>query len=80
LFTRRDARIDLSRQGAEALNIISQLLDSGNYRIQLGALIALSEMPDNQRKRAPPALVDKARVLLNHNDAAMREAAARAIR
>jgi hypothetical protein len=62
------------------LDIISQLLDSGNYRIQLGALIALSEMPDNQRKRASPALVDKARVLLNHNDAAMREAAARAIR
>jgi hypothetical protein len=80
VFTRRDARIELSRQGTRAFKKISQLLDRNDYRLQLGAVVALDGMPDEQRKQAPAELLAKVRLLLNHPDKTMRKTASHALR
>jgi hypothetical protein len=79
VFTRRDARIELSRQGTKGFDTIDQLLNQNNYRAQLGAVAALAEMPDEQRKQAPPSLRDKVRPLINNPDKTLRDAAVRAL-
>ena len=79
VFTRRDTRIELSRQGANGFDTIGQLLDQNNYRAQLGAVSALAEMPDEQRKQAPASLRDKVRPLVNNPDKSLRDAAVRAL-
>lgn len=77
---RRDARLELSKLGAQAFPTISQLLDNSNdYRLQLGAVFALSIMPEDVRKTAPADILVKVRALLLHRDKTMRDAALRAL-
>jgi hypothetical protein len=79
LFTRRNTRIELSRRGIDAFGMINQLLDSKDYRLQLGALVGFSEMDGESRKQIPTDLVMKARRLLNHSDKTMRDTAVRVL-
>lgn len=79
VFTRRDTRIELSRQGTAAFDTIGKLLDQNNYRAQLGAVAALAEMPEDQRKQAPASLRDKVRPFVNNADKTLRDAAVRAL-
>jgi hypothetical protein len=79
LFTRRNTRIELSRQGSGAFGTINQLLDRKDYRLQLGALVGLSEMDDETRKQIPPDLLAKVRQLLNHSDKTVRDTAVRVL-
>lgn len=76
LFTRRDARIELSKQ-QNSVDMARQLLQSGNYRLELGALVALSIMPETDRKKLPPDLLTKIREYKNNKDATISETAAR---
>lgn len=79
-FIRRDARLRLSREGAGAFETIDRFLgDASDYRLQLGAVVALAAMPETTRKQAPPGVFDKLRVLLNHRDKTMRDTALRAL-
>lgn len=78
VFTRREARVELSRQG-DAFAKIDQLLDKNEYRLQLGAVVALAAMPDSERKRAPEEVLAKVRLLLTYPDKTMRDTAARAL-
>jgi hypothetical protein len=80
VFTRRNARIALSRTGPSAFPIMSELLDYKDYRVQLGAVVAFGGMPAEQRKQAPQELLDKVRALRNHPDKTMRDAAVQALR
>jgi hypothetical protein len=77
LFTRRDARIDLSRQGRSSVGVTREFLNSDNYRLQLGALVALSIMPEEERKELPPDVIAKVRELKTSPDATIRETAGR---
>ncbi len=77
LFTRRDARIGLSKEGANGIEMAKQFLNSGDYRLQLGALVALSIMPEADRKNLPPDLLAKVREFTTHSDATIRDTASR---
>jgi hypothetical protein len=79
VFTRRDARIELSRQGAAGFDTARKLLDQNNYRLQLGATVAIGELPADQRKQVPAEIISKLRELRSHPDKTMRDAAARAV-
>jgi hypothetical protein len=48
-FVRRDARSNLAKLGPNAAPILSELLSSGNYRLELGSLAAIAEMTKEQR-------------------------------
>src|SRR4051812_17013699 len=80
VFTRRQARIDLSQKGGDAFQTISDLLGTDAYRLKLGGLVALAGMPDDQRKTAPAGIWDKVRPLLGSSDKTMRDAAVQALR
>lgn len=75
LFMRRDARIELSKQGPQTLDITRQLLNSNDYRLQLGALVALSIMPEADRKKLPPDVLAKVHEFTTNSDATIRETA-----
>lgn len=78
LFTRRAARIELSKQGEQTVEMARQFLNSENYRLQLGALVALSIMSEADRKKLPPDVLAKVREFTtNSNDATIRETASR---
>jgi hypothetical protein len=75
VFTRRDARISLSKED-QNFNLIGTLLArDDDYRIQLGALAALAAMPEEQRKKAPTSVLDKVRSLRASKDKTMRDTA-----
>lgn len=76
-FTRRDARIALSDQGAGAFPLIGDLLASGNTRLQVGALVALGGMAPDLRCAAPS--LEAVRGLAGSGDASVAEAAAAAL-
>jgi hypothetical protein len=78
-FTRLDARVELTQRGTKALQIINQLLDRNDYVIQLGAVGALSAMPEKVRTQAPPDLLAKVRSLSNSSDQIMRDTALAAL-
>lgn len=81
VFTRRDARIALSKKGEDGFELIGKLLArDDNYRLQLGAAVALSGMPDEQRKKAPSDLFKKLNALQSSKDKTMRETVAQALR
>jgi hypothetical protein len=80
VFTRRQARIDLSQKGSDAFQTISDLLGADAYRLKLGGLVALAGMPDDQRKTAPAEIWDKVRPLLGSSDKTMRDTAVQALR
>jgi hypothetical protein len=79
LFTRRDARIELSKQGQSSVEMTRQFLNSNNYRLQLGALVALSLMSEGDRKNLPPDVLAKVREFTTHSDATIRETASRIV-
>jgi hypothetical protein len=74
-ITRRQARRDLSALGDDALPIIEQLLNQSSYRLQLGALQALAELPDASKSKIPEAIWAKRPELASDQDATMREVA-----
>jgi hypothetical protein len=76
LFARRDARVVLSKQN-DAVQTAQELLHSDNYRLQLGALVALSILPEAQRRNLPPDVMARVRELKTNKDATIRETAAR---
>ena len=76
VFTRRDARISLSKGGERSFDLVGKLLGrDDNYRLQLGAVVALATMSDDLKRKAPPELMEKVRVLRNSSDKTMRDAA-----
>ncbi len=82
VFVRREARIALSRRGDDGLKLIEQLLSrDDNYRLQLGALVALTGMPDGQKQKLTPAARDKIQSLMQKSsDKTMRDTAAQALK
>ncbi len=78
-FTRRDARIELSSQGAAAFGTIAALLASGTPRLQAGALVALGGMPADLLCGAPEDLWASVQALAGTGDAAVQEAARQAL-
>ena len=74
LVTRRNARIELSKQGQPALDMTRQFLNSDNYRLQLGALVALSIMTVDDRKNCRRTCLQKC---TNSPPTAMRRSAKR---
>lgn len=81
VFTRRDARIALSKKTDDDLKLLASLVArDDNYRLQLGAVVALADVPDELRKKAPAGLFDKVRSLRNSSDKTMRDAAVLALR
>jgi hypothetical protein len=79
VFTRRNARIGLSKE-TENFDLIGSLLArDDNYRIQLGALTALASMPEEQRRRGPDSLLKKVRALRDSKDKTMRDTAVQAL-
>ena len=81
VFTRRQARIALSKKADDDLQLLASLVArDDNYRLQLGAVVALADVPDDLRKKAPPAMFEKVRALRNHPDKTMRDAAVLALR
>ena len=81
MFTRRDARIALSKKTDDDLKLLASLVArDDNYRLQLGAVVALADVPDELRKKAPAGLFDKVRSLRNSSDKTMRDSAVLALR
>ena len=78
-IVRRDMRVQLSRQGSNAFDTILPLLQSGDYRLQLGALAAVAGMAPEIRARLPAPARSAASALLSHSDRTMRETAQRAL-
>ena len=79
-FARRDARIALSKRGENALPLIERLLArDDNYRLQLGAAVALTLMPQDQRRRAPETVRQKLRALESSKDKTMRDTVLQAL-
>jgi hypothetical protein len=78
-FTRRDARIELSAQGAAAFGTIGGLLASGTPRLQAGGLVALGGMSADQLCGAPEDLWAAVQALAGTGDAAVQEAAGQAL-
>ena len=54
-----------------------QLLNSEDYRLQLGALVVLSIMSVEDRKKLPPDVVAKVHEFTTNSDATIRETASR---
>jgi hypothetical protein len=80
-FTRRDARIDLSKDAGSKLDLVEKLLvDDSNYRLQLGAAVAIAALPEDERKKLPPAMTDKLRELRGAADKTMRDTAVQALK
>jgi hypothetical protein len=77
VFTRRNARIDLSKQGPQTVEIAKQLLNSEDYRLQLGALVSLSIMPEQEQKQLPSDVLGKVHEFTNNHDPTIRETAER---
>jgi hypothetical protein len=75
LFTRRDARIDLSKEVPDNLQMTEEFLNSSDYRLQLGALVALSILPPADRKNLPPDVLAKVKTLMGDSDSTIRETA-----
>jgi hypothetical protein len=78
-FVRTDARSDLARLGARAGPIVSQLLSSGNYRLELGGLAAIAEMPKEQRAGLPDEVKKQVQSHTNSSDPTIRATALRAL-
>jgi hypothetical protein len=77
VFTRRNARIDLSKQGPQTVEIAKQLLNSEDYRLQLGALVSLSILPQQELKQLPPDILGKVHEFTKNQDPTIRETAER---
>jgi hypothetical protein len=77
VFTRRNARIDLSKQGAQTVDFARKFLNSDNYRLQLGALVSLSIKPEQEQKQLPPDVLSKVHEFTNNRDSTIRETAQR---
>ena len=72
VMTRRTARIELAREGSDAVELARQYLKSGVYRLELGALVALSIMSEEDRKKLPRDVLSKVREFTSHSDATIR--------
>jgi hypothetical protein len=76
---RRDARIDLSRQGPAAFEQLGSLLGSDQYRLQLGAAAAIAAMPRAERDLLTPELRRQLEVLTRDPDTTLSTTARRAL-
>src|SRR5262249_30079087 len=77
LTTRRNARIDLSKEGPQTIDSGRQFLNSDVYRLQLGALVALSLMTEADLKKLPPDVIAKVNEFTSNADPTIRETAVR---
>jgi hypothetical protein len=81
VFVRRSARLALSKKTEDGLALIASLVArDDNYRLQLGAVVALADVPLPALQKAPPGMLDKLRSLRGASDKTMRDAAAQALR
>src|SRR5207245_336926 len=78
-FVRRNARFYLAKMGIDAIPIINQLLSSGNYRLELGGLAALAEMPPELRVQMPDEIKKQVKRRIDSPDPTTKETAARAL-
>jgi uncharacterized membrane protein (Fun14 family) len=76
-LTRRGARIELSQQGPQTVDTAKKFLNSNDYRLQLGALVALSIMPPREQGQLPPDVMQKVKEFESHPDSTIRETATR---
>ena len=80
VFTRRNARITLSKQGQTGIKKIEELLArDDNYRLQLGAAVAITALPLADRANIPPSVNDKLRSLQKASDKTLRDTAVKAL-
>ena len=80
VFTRRNSRIELSTLGSAGAGDLEALIqEDDNYRIQLGAAVAISVMPVEQRKLLPDSIKSKLVELKSARDPTMSATAARAL-
>ena len=78
-FLRRNARVALSKKTDDGLALIGSLVArDDNYRLQLGAAVALADVPLPVVQKGPPAMLNKLRALRGSSDRAMRDAAVQA--
>jgi hypothetical protein len=78
-FVRRSARSSLAKLGTDAAPIMGDLLSSGNYRLELGSLAAISEMSEEQRAGLPNQIKKQIEIYTTSCDPAIRETAVRAL-
>jgi hypothetical protein len=71
--------MELSKLGAAAIPIIENLLSSKDYRLRLGGLVAVADMPPQLRAQLPGSIMDRVRTYTGHIDPAIRDAAVRAL-
>jgi len=79
VIARRDARVELAKRGETAFPLIDELLKRKDYRLQLGALVALAGMNDEDRNKAPESVRQQARVLRQSADKTTRDTAVNAL-
>ena len=81
VFTRRDARISLAQRGENSFELIDKLLArDDNYRLQLGAIVALAGLSEDQKKKIPLGVLEKVRPLRGSSDKTMRDTAVLALK
>jgi len=77
VFVRRNARIELAKQGPQMIEMVRQFFNSGNYRLELGALVALSILPVAERNNLPPDVRAKVHEFTTNSDPTVRATASR---
>jgi len=79
-FIRRDARIALANKGLAALALLRKLIfDDADYRLQIGAVVAIAGMPLADRQKLPADILQKLRMLETSSDRAMSQNARAAL-
>jgi len=79
VFLRRQTRYALASYGEKALPIFNQILDSKSYRLNIGALVALTYVPFSARAEMRKALQIKISPFLSSSDPELKRAAALAL-
>ncbi len=78
-FVRRNGRSYLAQLGPQAAPLVEQFLSSDDYRLKLGGLAAVAQMPSQQRAQLPESLMAHIRTYTTDPDQATRDAALRAL-
>ena len=78
-FVRRQARIELGSLGVQAEPTLQSLLDSRNYRQQIGAIESINAMKPEARNRLNEKTWRDVNAFTNSQDPALRESALRAL-
>jgi hypothetical protein len=79
VYIRRDARNDLAKQGEAALPLIEDILADAksSYRLKLGVIVALNNMPNLRADKLKPSSVNAIKNASSDPDEALRSEAAK---